>query len=177
MVEEWKPVPGFEGKYEVSSFGRFKSLERDLIYSDGRKGRLKESLIKGSLGNAGYLIISLDTKHKQLAHRIVARAFLGEPEYRTTVNHKDGNKTNNRVDNLEWATYQQNNIHARKTGLNKQHGENTNLSKHSDRFIQAVRNVHNKYNPTYVELGELFGISDYHARQIVLFLTRKTQTG
>jgi len=172
-MEIWKPVIGFEGRYEVSSFGRFKALSRDITYSDGRKGKLKEKLIKGSIGSHGYITISFDTKHKKLAHQVVARAFLGDPEYKQVVNHKDGNKKNNHIDNLEWSTYKQNNNHARENLLNKQHGENCNLSKHSDRFIEAVRNVHSKYNPSFEELGRIFGITGTHARQIVLFLTRK----
>jgi len=176
MQEIWKPVPDFEGRYEVSSLGRFKALARQLVYKDGRTGMLKERMIKGSLMSVGYLIMSFDTSRKQLAHRVVAETFLGPKEYRTTVNHLDGNKTNNAVTNLEWATYKENNNHARKTGLNKQHGMNCNLHKHSDQFIQSVRNVYEKYPMTYVELGNLFGLTGAHARQIVLLETRAIPT-
>jgi len=176
MQETWKPIQGFEGRYEVSSFGRFKALRRPLVYKDGRHGWLDEKMIKGSIGNHGYYSIVLDSKTRKLAHRIVAETFLGHQEYRLTVNHKDGNKTNNRVDNLEWATYKENNNHARQKSLNKQHGEKTNLSKYSDQFINSVRNVYVKYSPSYEELGRLFGLTGCHARQIVLNLTRKKQT-
>ncbi len=174
--EIWKPVVGFEGRYEVSSTGRIKALSREIVYSDGRKGRLPERLIKGTLLNAGYYCVSFDTKTRKSIHTVVAEAFLGSSEYRQTVNHKDGNKTNNCVENLEWATYKENNNHARKTGLNNQHGEKTNLSKYSDQFIEAVRNVHAKYSPNYEELGSLFGLTGCHARQIVLHLTRAKKT-
>jgi hypothetical protein len=176
MQEIWKPIQGFEGRYEVSSLGRFKALRRQLIYKDGRQGWLSEKLLKGSIGNNGYYTIVFDSKTKKLAHRVVSETFLGQQEYRLTVNHKDGNKLNNQVDNLEWATYKQNNDHARQTGLNKQHGEKTNLSKYSDQFIDAVRNVHAKYSPNYEELGRLFGLTGCHARQIVLYLTRTKKT-
>lgn len=176
MQEIWKPVPNFEGRYEVSSLGRFKALARTIMYRDGRTGALKESMIKGSLGATGYITVSFDTACKRLAHRVVAETFLGKQEYRTTVNHLDGNKTNNAVSNLEWASYTENNVHARKTGLNKQHGMNCNLHKHSDQFIQAIRNVYGKYPMTYVELGNLFGLTGAHARQIVLLETRAVPT-
>lgn len=174
--EIWKPVVGFEGRYEVSSLGRIKALAREISYSDGRKGRLPEKLIKGSLLSSGYYSVTFDTKVRKSVHTVVAQAFLGISEYRQTVNHKDGNKTNNSVENLEWATYKENNNHARQTGLNKQHGEKCNLHKYSDQFIQAVRNVHEMYGPNYEDLGKLFGLTGCHARQIVLFQTRAKLT-
>lgn len=176
MQEIWKPIAGFEGRYEVSSLGRFKALSRTIQYKDGRQGALKERMIKGSTINVGYIVVSFDSKTRRLAHQVVAETFLGASEYKQTVNHKNGIKTDNRVDNLEWATYKQNNDHARASGLNNQHGERTNLSKHSDQFISAVRNVYAAYNPTYEELGGLFGLTGCHARQIVLNLTRKKPT-
>lgn len=176
MEEIWKSVPGFEGRYEVSSHGRFKALSREIKYKDGRVGHLKEKLVKGSLMNTGYITISFDTNVRRLAHQVVAEAFFGIPEYRMTVNHKDGNKTNNHIDNLEWATYRENNIHARQTKLNKQHGERCNLTKYTDQFIDAVRNVYAAYQPSYEDLGKMFGLTGCHARQIVLRLTRKNET-
>lgn len=176
MEEMWKPVVGFEGRYEVSSKGRFKALARSIIYNDGRKGNLKEKMIKGSVANNGYIIVSFDSKTKCLAHRVVAEAFFGVQEYRVTVNHKDGNKTNNCIENLEWATYAENNSHARSTKLNNQHGEKTNFSKYNDQFIAAVRNVYAEYKPTYEKLGLMFGLTGCHARQIVLHKTRKNPT-
>lgn len=175
--EVWKPVPGFEGRYEVSNLGRFRGLPRPLVYKDGRRGTLPGGPLKGARNADGYVLLSLDTKTKKLAHRIVAEAFLGPQEYRRTVNHKDGDKANNRVSNLEWATYGENNAHARATDLNRQHGEASNLAKHSDQFIAAVRNVHAAYKPTYAKLGELFGMRGAHARQIVLLETRAKATG
>ena len=175
-TEIWKAVIGFEGRYEVSSFGRFKALARAIYYVDGRKGNLPEKIVRGSRMNAGYITISFDSKVRRFAHQVVAETFLGPAEYRQTVNHKDGNKTNNHVDNLEWATYKENNDHARKTGLNNQHGEKSNLHKHSDQFIQSVRRVYALYSPTYECLGQLFGLNGAHARQIVLYETRAKET-
>lgn len=175
-MEVWKPVVGYEGRYEVSSLGRIKALARNIHYKDGRVGSLEERLIKGTLTKAGYFVVSFDSKKRKLVHQVVAEAFLGVPEYKLTVNHKDGNKTNNTLENIEWNTYKQNNDHARETGLNKQHGMNCNLSKHSDQFIDAVRNVYRKYRPNYAELGKLFGLTGCHARQIVLYETRKKAT-
>ena len=174
--EIWKPVIGFESRYEVSSLGRIKALAREIYYKDGRKGHLAEKIIRGSLMNVGYICVTFDSKTRRCVHQVVAEAFLGSAEYRQIVNHKDGNKTNNRVENLEWATPKENNLHARATGLNDQHGEKTNLSKYSDQFIDAVRNVYAEYQPTYEKLGSMFGLTGCHARQIVKFETRKKKT-
>ena len=175
-TEIWKPVIGFEGRYEVSSHGRIKALSRKIYYKDGRVGNVSEKIIRGSVLNTGYIYVNFDSKTRKALHQVVAEAFFGKQEYRQTVNHKDGNKTNNRIENLEWATYKENNFHARENGLNKQHGEKTNLSKYSDQFIDAVRNVHEKYSPNYEELGRIFGLTGCHARQIVLRLTRAKST-
>lgn len=177
MEEVWKAVPGYEGRYEVSNHGRFRGLPRPLIYKDGRKGVLQGGPIRGAMTTQGYLAIALDTKAKRLAHRIVAEVFLEPQEYRRTVNHKDGNKTNNHVSNLEWNTFAENNAHARANGLNRQHGEASNLAKHSDQFIESVRRVYAAYNPNYSELARLFGLRSGHARQIVKGETRASPTG
>jgi len=128
----------------------------------------------GGIGANGYRLISVGQK-KFLVHRLIAEAFFGEPPdefvYKT-VNHKNGDKLDNRPENLEWATYKENNLHARSSGLQKQHGENCNLTKHSDAFIDAIRKVHAKYHPTQAVLGELFGLSRGHISQIINFKTR-----
>ena len=94
--EEWKPIPGYEGKYEVSSYGRVKSYQLD---SNGR------ILSPGNSGN-GYKIVILckDKKRKNyMIHRLVAEAFIPNPSKFPQVNHKDENKQNNYVENLEWC--------------------------------------------------------------------------
>jgi len=135
---------------------------------------LAAGILNGAVMNAGYRIVSISEKQFYV-HRLVAEAFHGSPQadmaYKT-VNHKNGDKLDNTPDNLEWATYGENARHARATGLCKQHGQNTNLSKHSDQFIQAVRNVHAAYRPSYKELGRLFGLRDGHVGQIIKMETR-----
>jgi hypothetical protein len=176
MEEVWKPVLGFKDRYEVSDFGRVRGLPRRMVYSDGRVGMLRGGVIKGGLGQNGYYAVTFDSKCRKLVHRVVAEAFLENPKNCRTVNHKDGDKTNNSVSNLEWASYRENNVHARSTGLNLQHGERSNLARHSDQFIESVRRVHERYTPTWEELGRLFGIRGSHARQIALRETRRVMT-
>ena len=178
MEEVWKPVPSLNGALEASNLGRIRRVPRPLIYSDGRRGTLKGGVLAGGIAASGYVLVSLGSD-KYLAHRLVAEAFLGAPQAEMaykTVNHMNGDKTDNRPENLEWATYKTNNRHAREVGLQRQHGERCNLTKYSDQFIDAVRNVHAAYSPNWEELGRLFGITGAQARQIVLKQTRARRT-
>ncbi len=122
----WKSVPAFEGIYEVSNYGEIRSLPR--IVSEINDGKLCRYSIKGKIVNLnlagrGHLQVVLrnkDTKKYEYVHRLVALAFIGLPEgERKLVNHKDGNKINNMVENLEWVTYSENMRHAYATGLRK----------------------------------------------------------
>lgn len=109
MKEEWRPIKGYEGLYEASNMGRVKSLHFG-----------KEIILKQSEWSSGYMKANLSkdgTTNLKLVHRLVAIAFIKNPNNYEFVNHKDGNKKNNAVDNLEWCTRKQNTHHAIKTGL------------------------------------------------------------
>lgn len=106
MVEVWKDVPGYEGLYQVSNLGNVKSLDRYVDYGKTtafRKGRI----LKQGKATGGYLQVEL-SKNKissaKLVHRLVAEAFVPNSEHLSEINHKDENKHNNCVDNLEWCT-------------------------------------------------------------------------
>lgn len=116
MTEVWKDVVGYEGVYQVSNLGRVKSLpKRD------RLGRYYPEKIKSQVNNGtGYLVVNLKhngTQRMRTVHRLVAEAFLTNPNGFSDVNHIDGNKRNNQLDNLEFCTRQANMIHARRMGL------------------------------------------------------------
>ena len=111
MLELWKPVAGFEGEYEVSSKGRVKSLDRTVLNSLGRKYNIKGCIRKNVLHNTGYEVVRLGNNTFRV-HRLVACAFLQNPDNKPFVNHKDGDKRNNKLENLEWATEQENTDHA-----------------------------------------------------------------
>ena len=115
MIEEiWRPIEGYEGLYEISSYGRVKSVDRYDRRNQFRKGKLLKNKDNGN----GYLICSLSkngiVKNKYI-HRLVAEAFIERANGLYEVNHKDENKKNNSVDNLEWCDRKYNNTYGTKT--------------------------------------------------------------
>lgn len=114
MVEIWKDIKGYEGLYQVSTCGRIKSLARMVpfsnIHTSGYR-QLKEKILKGGITKDGYNVVTLrkDNIGKIYSiHRLVAETFIPNPNNLPEVNHKDENKVNNHVDNLEWCTHQYN---------------------------------------------------------------------
>ena len=118
MEEIWKDIKGYEGLYQVSNLGRVKSLERVVDYGHMkcvRKGRIVKQFNTKDYNNVKLHKDGIRTIY--LAHRLVATAFIPNPDNLPVVNHKDGDKTNNCVDNLEWCTASDNVKHAIQTGL------------------------------------------------------------
>jgi hypothetical protein len=115
MKEEWKDIEGYYGYYQISNFGKIKSLPRVL------KNRIKkETILKQNINNHGYVALALTIYSKSkrfLVHRLIAEAFIPNPEKKDQVNHINGIKTDNRIENLEWNTSSENNNHAFNIGL------------------------------------------------------------
>lgn len=121
MKEIWKDIFNYEGLYQVSNTGKVKSLERKSFNGHVLITNKERFLKFGNNGN-GYLFVNLskdNTQKRLYVHRLVAFAFIPNPLNKETVNHKDGNKLNNCVENLEWCSQKENNQHARRTGLIK----------------------------------------------------------
>lgn len=171
-MEIWKPIKGYEGVYEVSNFGRIKSLEREIYRGkDYAKRVQKEKILKQVVNKDSYHRVSLNknSKSKMFAvSRLVAEAFIPNPENKPEVNHIDANRFNNKVENLEWVTAEENLNHARENGLlNKMQGEKSWCSKLKESDVKEIRRLHASGKHNQKELSRLFGVHHSNVNLIV----------
>ena len=146
--EMWRDIKGYEGLYQVSNFGKVKSLNKSIIRNNGRKQTFKEKTLKEGLSGNGYYSVSLTKNGKGKTfniHKLVAIAFIENKNNDKCVNHIDGNKLNNTVGNLEWVTSQENVKHAYATGLISTDSIDSRHLKISKAVIRIDKQQNKKY--------------------------------
>lgn len=118
-ANKWVAIKGFEGFYEININGEVRSLERNVLHNN-RFRKIVSKQIETRIDRAGYLTVRLSKDGKSYTksiHRLIANAFISNPNALPIVNHIDGNKLNNSIDNLEWVIHSENIKHAYNNGL------------------------------------------------------------
>ena len=159
MMEIWKDIPGYENLYQVSNLGNI----RRILFINNKIQKKKITIIKKQTNKRNRIQASLYKNGKRknlLVHRLVAMAFLDNPNNYPEVNHIDGNSLNNNVDNLEWCTKKYNMQHAYDNNLNhfKEHNKKTSKS--------IIRNDGKKYDNSYAAAKEL-NVSVFSIRDVL----------
>ena len=152
----WRPIFGFDDLYEINNIGEIKSLDRIHENSIYNARLTRSKFLKANINNSGYLNVRLkdlngDVK-TYLVHRLVALSFIENPENKEYVNHLDGNKLNNNINNLEWSTPSENNFHSINSKLNK-------CTRDIIMVDLRTKEIINKF-PSFHEAGRQLGI-DY----------------
>lgn len=161
MNEIWKDIPDYEGHYQISNFGRVKSLKFN-----------KNKIIIPRKTKNGYFDINLCKNNyikNYKIHRLLMLTFKSDNYFdEAIINHIDGNKLNNNLDNLEWCTYQENSKHSYKIGLQTPtKGESHGMSKLNEKQVRIIRLCYiNKYFNQY-ELGKIFNINQPNISNII----------
>jgi len=169
-MEIWKDVIGYEGKYQVSNFGRLKCEETVRIQP--RNGGIRvypAKIIIPFKNNQGYLKAGLRLNNKssvKFMHRIVCEAFYSNPSKKEYVNHINGIKSDNHVDNLEWVTPKENSKHAIETGLSKNYGSTHSKSKLTDLEVFKIRELHMEGIKT-VDISKIYNVTPQNIGDIV----------
>ena len=152
QVEVWKDIEGYGGVYQISNFGRIKS------FSNRSKGK-ELALVRNP---SGYMYIHLWINGKCRyfrVHRLLAKAFIPNPENKPEINHKNGIKDDNKVENLEWCTHKENMEHAFKIGLKSHIGEKHPCAKLKNSDVQEIRRLL-KYGLKQCFIAKMFLSSD-----------------
>lgn len=151
-MEEWRDINGFEGFYQVSSYGRVRSIDRYVTGKDGATRFLRGNMMKlteyknpqRDQEQTHYLVVNLRKcgyNRVYMVHRLVAETFIPNPDNLPVPNHIDGNKSNNCVENLEWTTYGENNQHAIDNHLRSPRGRKVCQYDLDENFIMEFKSV------------------------------------
>lgn len=162
--EVWKDIEEYEGIYKISNFGKVRSLDRIVSFPDGRKRKFKGINLKINISTQYPSIYLCDnTKIKKEwsfdLHRILAQTFIPNPENKPEVNHKDGDKDNFNLDNLEWNTKSENRQHGYDIGLSSAiKGEEHYTAKLNEVQVLEIRKLYSQGGYSYKKLADIYNV-------------------
>ena len=162
LTEIWKDIKSWEGLYQVSNFGRVKSLRYERI--------LKPNKPRRGNNRTGYCHVILCDRNRRVSakvNKLVAEAFVPNPNNLPTVRYIDGNKMNNNASNLIWSTHKDNTAHAIELGNVNHNGENSALSRYTENTIQSIRREFDKGGVTKKALSDKYGMSYTNVLRII----------
>lgn len=170
--EEWKDVIGWNGFYQISNFGRVKSVERFLPYKthSGKDATFHiKPIIMRQYESVGYLKVDLyrnAKRKKKFVHIMVAECFLRNPHNKPIINHKKANRKLNLPHEIEWSTFSENLLHAYDTGLTPR-GENHHNSKLTEHGVMEIKKLFNTGYYSHSLLANIFGSTRRNISSIV----------
>jgi hypothetical protein len=159
--EVYVDISNYEGYYQVSNYGNVRSLDRETISSIGAKRKHKGKVLTPFINSTGYYYVTLsngNSRKNRRVHSLVAKAFLPNHKNRRTVNHINGNKSDNSLCNLEWATDSENHTHAFKTGLKELCGVAKRDRKLTNTQVLEIRKLLKQSELTQKQIGEMFNV-------------------
>jgi hypothetical protein len=169
--EIWVDIDNFDCKYQVSNLGRIRSVSRNVLYSNNSIHFYDGKILKQMMHSSGYYFISIRKgkyRKNKFIHRLVSEYFIPNPNNYPQVNHKDGNKLNNKASNLEWCNASQNGLHAYRMGLSiKKIGSDSSQSKFNNSQIAEIRSLYGTGFYTQYELAKLYNANQGAISRII----------